>query len=147
MSDQSPRPAAGGPFTRHDIDREHQTIRGILDCMDSTLDIEDLWNEVRRLQPMLREHFDSEESADGFFAMLRERLPGNFHRVDNLQHEHETFVRELAALDAACRACLEGPIADVCRKARLFAQRVRAHESQEVELLGDAFLNDRGGRG
>lgn len=147
MGDQDPRPAPGEPFSRQGIDREHQTIRDILERMDSTIDIEPLWNEVRRLQPLLREHFDSEESADGFFAMLRERLPGNFHRVDNLQHEHEAFVRELMALDAACRACLEGPIADVCRKARLFAQRIRAHEAQETELLGDAFLNDLGGRG
>ena len=147
MSDQSPRPAPGGPFTRQDIDREHQTIRDLVHRMDSTLDIEMLWNEVRRLQPLLREHFDSEESAGGFFATVRERLPGNFHRVDNLQHEHDAFARELAALDAACRVCLEGPIADVCRKARLFAQRIRAHEDQEIELLGDAFLTDLGGRG
>lgn len=147
MADQDPRPGPGEAFQRHSLDKEHDTIRDIVDRMESTLDIEALWHEVRRLQPLLREHFESEEAADGFFATLRERLPGNFHRVDNLEHEHETLGREAAALDAACRACLEGPIADVCRKARLFAQRIRAHEAQETELLGDAFLNDLGGRG
>ena len=147
MGDQEPRPARSEPFASGSIDNEHAAIRSILDRMESTLDIEPLLVEVRRLEPLLRHHFESEESADGFFAMLRERIPGNFHRLEALEKEHGEFLQALADLEAACRACMEGPIADVCRKARVLTQRIRVHEAKENEFLGDAFLNDLGGRG
>jgi hypothetical protein len=146
MGNRNPRPARTEPSAPQEIAAEHKLIRELLDRLEKTVAIELLLAEIEHLEPLLFHHFESEEAPGGFYAQVRERIPGNFSRLDTLEHEHGEFLDELRRLEGACRTRAQ-PTKTIHRNVEALVQRIRAHEALETEFLRDAFLTDLGGRG
>ena len=145
MGDRNPRRARIEPSASRQIEKEHELIRGLLGRMEATVGFEPLLVEIQRLEPLLFHHFESEEAPGGFYAQIRERIPGNFSRLETLEHEHGEFLDELRRLEAACHNRTQ-PTAAIHRNVLALVQRIRDHEALETEFLRDAFLTDLGGQ-
>jgi hypothetical protein len=145
MRNHNARPARTEPSTLQQVAAEHDLIRELLARMEKAVAIELLLAEIERLEPLLFDHFESEEAPGGLYAQVRERIPGNFSRLEALEHEHGEFLDELRRLEGACRTRVQPPKA-IRRNVEALVQRIRAHEASESEFLRDAFMTDLGGR-
>jgi hypothetical protein len=96
------------------------------------------------LRAALVPHFQAEETAGGFFDVVRDAAPRHLGRVAQLAREHEAFLAGIDDLVAGARACLAGPVAQVLTQAEQLAGRLRAHEAGENELMIDALYVDIG---
>jgi hemerythrin HHE cation binding domain-containing protein len=103
-----------------------------------------LAHALKDLRATLVNHFAGEEEPDGFFDVIIDRAPVFIGRVEQLRHEHTTFLRDVDLILDRVRACLVGPVAEIMRDAAALAERIERHEAREGNLLGDAMRTDIG---
>lgn len=145
-----PPTSATAPTTsaqsRQRIDDEHRRLGRLLALLSDTCDPERIEALLAELRDLLVSHFETEEAPDGLHQIVGE---GAAHRLPNLQHlfdEHREVLVRVDDLRAEARACLEGPVRQLCAGVGGLAETLRRHEADEEALFAEAFYTDIGGR-
>ena len=143
-----PADAAGGDSTdaavRDHIVAEHNALRDILARVETTTDLHDLLALLSGLERLLIAHFATEEADKGFERLLGRRAPHLLGGLDAVLGEHCEILADLDRLATDARACLDGPVSEVHRRATALAARLHAHEEKETALLVGVMYDDLG---
>ena len=142
MSEQGPRRDASRE-TREAIDREHASLRELLQRIKQTQQLADLVPLMATLRDELVEHFATEERPEGLHAAIANREPRHGRALQVILDEHKEFLALAETILSRARACLEekeGILRDVLR----LANRLHDHEVRETELLTDTLYTDLG---
>ena len=141
MSDVTGKPATDAVDT---VVEEHRTIRGAVRLVETAPDLVTLIQRLHRLRELLVPHFVNEEAPGGFFDTIREHAARHIGWVAGLGRDHAAFLEHIEQLERQAHAVLAGPVAETLRAAGDFAQRIRAHEAAENEMLIDGLYVDIG---
>lgn len=129
--------------TRDAIQREHESLRGLLARIEQTTQLADLVPLVERLHEELVEHFETEERPEGLHAAIENREPRYERALHVILDEHKEFLALAADVLSRAKICLaqkETILRDVLR----LATRLHDHEARETELLADTYYIDLG---
>ena len=132
---------------RHEIEEEHRLLRDAVYKLRHTRDLRALVPQLEDLHALLLRHFAREEAADGLHAAVERTAPHKVNRVEELFREHRELLAEVAALRAAAREYLEGPLATVLAGIREVAGKLHQHEVAETDLFAEAVNEDLGTAG
>lgn len=125
--------------------KAHHLLMNSLERLHSDLprlEAADLRTRVRELQQILQEHFRLEE-GENYFEIVRNRRPGLEHQLEGLFREHADLKNTLEEIHSQLSTSTVDLIA-LRRQIEKWARSVHAHETNENELLQDAFLSDTG---
>jgi hypothetical protein len=110
-------------------------------------------DEVRELlrdfQLALGVHFSNEEEAEGFFESVTIHSPRLADQARRLCTEHEELLRKAAEL---CRFAAAGSPSiawwrELNTRCHEFSRQLMRHESEESQLLQEAYQDDLSGGG
>jgi hypothetical protein len=119
------------------IDDGHAALLPLVAQLDAAGKLEDAFAALARIQQALPGHFEAEEGPGGLFEQIREQAPRKTLVVGRLEQEHVELLQTVASLEMRLKA-LSGDVAGFCR-------RLRQHESDEGDAMGDAIYTDLGG--
>ena len=130
----------------HDVLREKlRQIRSVLAVRDvEGKEISDLLHEF---QCALAVHFSNEEESEGFFESVTAHSPRLAHQAGRLCIEHDLLMSRAAEL---CRFAAAGSPSlawwrELSSRCHEFGQQLMRHESEESQLLQQAYQEDLGG--
>lgn len=123
---------------------EHRRLREFTCELETTGELGQLLTCIAEIRPALVAHFRGEEAADGFYDSVRSMVPPQMGQVDDLEKEHAALLADLDDVSARAHACLAGPVNEILRSARSFAERLRAHEAAEEELQSGIVYTEHG---
>jgi iron-sulfur cluster repair protein YtfE (RIC family) len=133
------------------IHREHAALRALLSRVDRTLndqcvEANDVVELLCRLYDALRNHFHCEEEG-GFYAQISSDAPRLTGRTRNLSSEHRDLLSLAANLVQSSTECWKAPMPwqTLREEFQILHQQLRQHESEENQLLQEAYQDDFGG--
>jgi len=142
-------PAAGrGSATRRtheEIHEEHRLLGEMLRDLEGSRDLFGLPGKLGELRRRLVDHFETEEAADGLYAVVERSGSHLLGRVQQVVDEHARFLATIDQLSASVKACLDGPVQEIRGGIEGLVAALRDHEARETELLSDALYTDLGG--
>ena len=134
------------------IDAEHQELRDLLARIHRTLandqsSVEEVTKLLRTLCDDLRAHFRNEEEQ-GFFSQITDHAPRLTSHADSLCGEHLEMLLDAEAL---AKQSEMGDGTDRWRQAlseafHSLSKQLMHHESEENQLLQQAYSEDIGGQ-
>ena len=133
----------------------HERIRGNLDVLDKSDDVNEIRIVVDDLQDLLKEHFRDEEKPGGLFDELESLRPAFDSQVEFLRGEHEEILRSLEDLQRQFKEAdevsqvgeLEQRHDHILVSATAFLQLIRHHERIESRLVANTYYTEDGGSG
>lgn len=144
MTDHARRDEWLSTDMREQVLDDHRRIRDATRHMETARDLADLFGHLREFRALLESHFMSEEAAGGLYDNMRALGAEDPGKIEQLRQEHGELLGEIDGLSRRVQACLDGPVAEVLRKAGELARRLRHHETRENALLMDAAYTDLG---
>ena len=136
------------------IKQEHDALRDKLRQIHAALAVRDM--ESGEITALLHEfhsalavHFSNEEESEGFFEAVTAHSPRLAHHAGRLCTEHETLLRKA---DELCRFAVAGSPAlswwrELSTRCHEFSRQLMQHESEESQLLQQAYQEDLEGGG
>lgn len=134
----------GDAEVRKQIAEEHRLLGELVERTEATTDPHALLPVLEELQRLLQEHFRREEDADGLHDMVGEAAPHKLTAVQRLFDEHRDLAAHLDAAIRHTREVIDGPVAQVRSEVGELAEKLRAHEAAENELVAGALYEDLG---
>ena len=144
MTDNSPLSAI------KQVEQEHEELRELIGTIHKTLaDPTSTVTQVREklvaLCDKLESHFRTEEE-DGFFTQITDQAPRLTDQADKLCDEHRTMLDEAKSLAIRAIRCdqfheLQQEIQPAFHE---FSKHLMHHESEENEMLQEAYWEDIG---
>lgn len=144
----TPKPTSTGPIEQ--VEQQHEEIRQsiaeihrVLAAGESTAP--QLAARLKAFCSMLDDHFRTEE-ADGFFDQITDQAPRLSPRADKLCHEHQQM---LGGAKSLVKQAIDGDGSQAWRETlnkafHEFSRSLMHHESEENELLQQAYTDDIG---
>jgi len=130
--------------TREQVLEQHHRIQQMARQVGDAPDLAELLRRLEEFRTTIVPHFAGEEAPGGFFDLIRGRAARHLDRVQQLETEHGTLLREVDRLADRARACLAGPVAEILRQAGALARGLTDHEARENRLLVDTLYIDVG---
>ena len=136
------------------IKQEHDALRDKLRQIHAALAVREL--EPDELRELLREfqialgvHFSTEEESEGFFESVTAHAPRLSGKAGQLCVEHNELLRKAAEL---CRFAAAGSPSltwwrELNSRCHEFSRQLMQHESEESQLLQEAYQDDLSGGG
>ena len=125
--------------SRNEILDNHCRVGQLLDRLEKAVLPADLAPVLEECRLLLPRHFAQEETSEGLFGIIGDRLPHAREEIEALVEEHHTLIHDL---DALTRRAVERPDkAQLLAEAAQFSQQVRLHERRETQLLVDALAS------
>jgi hypothetical protein len=121
-----------------------QRMREIVQWIQETQDLDQLWQRLREFRALLHEHFGTEEAPGGFYDAMRTAAPCHPVAIDALKSEHEKLLANADRVTQRIRACLETTVAELVDDAHRLVRGVRDHEARENAVLMDVVYTDLG---
>lgn len=134
------------------IRQEHDELRGKLRQIHAALAVRDV--EAEELRELLHEfqyalavHFSNEEESEGFFESVTAHAPRLTHDAGQLCNEHDELMHKATEL---CRFAMAGSPSmawwrELSSRCHEFSKQLMHHESEESQLLQQAYQEDLGG--
>ena len=144
MNENSGKVLAFDQAWQETIEKDHHSIKEILERIDATADPNRLLSLLRELRTSLVQHFEREEAPEGMHEIVSNMSPSSAASLQNVLGEHREFLAELDALRQRAREVLDGPVAKLCAGAAALSQSLRTHEARESRLFTDAIFTDLG---
>jgi predicted nuclease with TOPRIM domain len=137
------------------IQDSHARIRGDLDALARTTEIDEIRAIVEELPELLKEHFRDEEKPDGLYDELESLRPTIDSQLKFLREEHREILEALEGLQRQFREAdevtqvgeLEQRHDHILMSAGAFLQLIRHHERIESRLVADTYYTEEGGSG
>ena len=104
---------------------------------------------LKSFQRHLERLMDIEEQ-DGYMVLVAETKPHLSVRVEQLEHDHEEFRREIRHLLPEVESLTDYQSEEferVCEEITSLLEEVDRHDEEEIELLQESLLFDEGGEG
>jgi len=90
------------------------------------------------------------EEQDGYFSWVAEMRPNMVFRVEQLEKDHAKFrhvMEDLLPIVEAFNEYQDEDFENICDEISAFLEQIDRHDTEEVDLLQEAFLMDEGGEG
>ena len=136
------------------IGQEHDALRDKLRRIHAALairemDAEELRELLCEFQIALGVHFSNEEESEGFFDSVTGHSPRLTFQAGQLCTEHKELLRKAAEL---CRFAAAGSPSmawwrELNSRCHEFTRQLMRHESEESQLLQQAYQDDLSGGG
>lgn len=135
--------AAWDDASAESLAHEHARLLELADVLSAAAGSEILLRTLEAMRPPLVAHFAEEERAGGFYDDVLQARPWLAARVRGLQGQHVALTR---ALDELLSGLTEAPSPIEPHEAARDAlvALLRRHESDESELVGEAWWRDLG---
>ena len=114
----------------------HRLIRPLVDVLAESASFDAIADILDELVEVLPPHFEDEEGPGGQLAEIVALLPDREPIVSDLLREHAALSREVAELRRATQ--------ELIAQSGAFAERMRAHEATEHQLMCDALCVEAG---
>jgi len=129
------------------IAEDHHDLRQALVKLRHTTELELLIPQLTNLRAELQEHFELEEGEEGLAQAIGESAPHHLNRLTKLFEEHVAMLAAVDGIIERAKACLEGPVAELCRDVTGLCGQLEEHEANETQLLTEAVFTDLGTSG
>ncbi len=133
-----------------DVEREHAELRQLIGTIQKNLADPSrpaalVKNQLTALGQKLEDHFQTEEHG-GFFAQITDQAPRLATQADKLCDEHQALLVELLAITDQTQADLRANStwANLQQAFHAFSKHLMNHESEENEMLQEAYWEDIG---
>ena len=136
---------------REKLAAEHKQLRTLLGDAARTFAqrreaVKEAARTLAAVSEEVREHFQDEEKEDGFYEQIVEQAPRLLGRADELRAEHAGFRQSVVKLTETLRRVhdYESWWEKLEQGFHQFSADLMRHESDECELLQDAYEEDIG---
>lgn len=113
---------------------DHGQLRELTARLSLAPDRSALTEALEDLSHELREHFNHEEHARGFYEVLGDRTPGHRPEIARFVEEHRELLRDLGHLVWRSQE-RSAPTRELERAAAELTARLHDHEAREMKLL------------
>lgn len=138
---------------REQFDQEHKQLRTLLgEAVQSFARRREAVEEAARVLGVIsdevQEHFIEEEKCEGFYDQILEQAPRLQSRADMIRAQHEIFRNKVARLTQTVRRVHDYELwwDKLEKEFHAFSTELMHHESDEAELLQDAYEEDIGSK-
>ena len=142
MPAKAPQYSTGSALSK--LADDHRELRLTLERVEEAKDLTTLIPLLKDLLEQLKQHFATEEAADGLPLTIGPSNPQHLRRMEQLFEEHRVFLATTAAVIERAQALLDGPKTDILKEVQHLSHDLRIHEETETEIVMDSVYSDIG---